>query len=389
MLELIGLTLLGTITGTITGLLPGIHPNTVIFTSLPLLVTIPPRTALPVIVTAAVSHSVLNHIPAILIGVPDEGSALTALPGKEMVLQGKASHAIQATLGGGLHTAATSVLLVPIALVVLPTVYPLVRPYLIYLISAILGSMVIVDERPGTALGITLLCGLVGIATLSSPLPGSEALFPLFLGLFGLPVLLATTDGAVPDQDHTRTVPSSTVANLVGSIAGLLSGILPGLGPAATVALFDRVLDRRQFMIALGGINTGDAVFSIVALFTIGNPRSGASVAVQKLIEPTVGTGVLVLGCGLTGIATAYSIGQAILPDLLAVYPRLDHRRIALGTAAALIALTLPVSGIGGFAVLAAATGAGLLAQQQRVRKSLCMSCLIVPFLLQEVGLTL
>jgi len=386
---IIGLTLLGTVLGTVTGLLPGIHPNTVIFTSLSLLVALPPRTALPIIVTATVSHSVLNHIPAILIGVPDEGSALTALPGKQMVLQGNASYAIQATLSGGLHTAAVSLLLVPVALLVLPAVYPIIRPILIYLISLILGSMVVLEERPWTALGITLLCGLVGTGALASPLPGSRALFPLFLGLFGLPVLLGTTDGTVPDQDHSRAVPASTVAHLVGSIAGLVSGILPGLGPSATVALFDRVLDRQRFMIALGGINTADAVFSIVALYTIGNPRSGASVAVQKLIEPTIGTAILVLGCGLTGIALAYGIGQQILPFLLPVYPRLNHRRLAVGTAVILILLVLPVSGPGGLAVLSAATGTGILLQQYRIRTSLGMASLIVPFLLQEIGLTL
>lgn len=387
--RILGLTLLGAIIGTVTGLLPGLHPNTLIFSSLPLLIRLPPQTALPLIVTAAVSHSMLNHIPAILIGIPDEGSALTALPGKEMLLNGQGGTAIHATLTGGLHTTATALPLIPLTFIILPPIYQQLRPILIFGISLVIGLMVVADERPGTALVITLLCGLVGTLTLAAPMSGADALFPLFIGLFGLPVLLATTDGTVPDQDIVSQRSVYPRSSIVGTAAGLLSGFLPGLGPSATVALFDRFLDREHFITALGGINTADALFSLIALHTIGNPRSGASIAVQKLIAPDNGTFLLVTGCSLIGIAVSYHLGQLLLPQLLHRYPQLDHRKIARTTAASLILLTFIITGIGGLAILAAGTGAGLLTQQLRVRKSLCMSCLILPFLLQEFGVTL
>lgn len=390
MLAVLALTVLGTGVGVVTGLTPGIHPNTLIAISLPLLLDLPPGTALPLIAAAATAHSVLNHIPAILIGVPDQDSALAALPGKQMLLQGNGFTAAATTINGGLRATTLTVLSLPVLLLILGPLYQLAGPYLPFLVSVVFGVMVIDADRVHIALGITVLSSVVGMLTLTAPLPSEEALFPLFTGLFGVPVLVASRGGEVPEQeppDDAVVLPARGSA--IGSLAGILAGILPGLGPSATVALFARYLDRHQFLAALGGINTADALVSIVALYAIGRPRSGAAIAVQQLVRIDSGTLLLVVGASLIAVSGSYIIGKVLLPHVLAGYNMLDQERLTNGLLSFLTVLVGIVAGPGGLAILTAATGVGLLCHRLHAPMTLCMACLIVPFLLHSFGVTL
>jgi putative membrane protein len=80
--ELILAILCGVSAGTITGLIPGLHTNLV--TSL--LIISYPTLGLPlepgiVFVTAlALTHLMIDYIPSILLGAPDEDSFLATLP---------------------------------------------------------------------------------------------------------------------------------------------------------------------------------------------------------------------------------------------------------------------------------------------------------------------
>ncbi len=126
--------LAGTALGTFTGLVPGIHVNTM---ALLILVSYPSLSSLLeplcgglgldplvvplllscVIVSAAVTHSFLDFIPSVFIGVPDEEDCLSVLPGHRLLMAGKGLLAVRLAAGGSLCGAVIALLLsVPLLL---------------------------------------------------------------------------------------------------------------------------------------------------------------------------------------------------------------------------------------------------------------------------------
>ena len=88
MLDILFLTLGGCCLGLVTGLTPGLHVNTVCLIGLSLyhklgLNEIQFGVAM---VAMAVTHTFLDFIPAIFIGVPEECTALSVLPTHKLLL---------------------------------------------------------------------------------------------------------------------------------------------------------------------------------------------------------------------------------------------------------------------------------------------------------------
>ena len=126
--------LAGTALGTFTGLVPGIHVNTMallILVSYPSLssqleplcgnlgldLTIVPLLLSCSIVSAAVTHSFLDFIPSVFIGMPDEEDCLSVLPGHRLLMAGKGLLAVRLAASGSLCGAMVALLLsVPLLL---------------------------------------------------------------------------------------------------------------------------------------------------------------------------------------------------------------------------------------------------------------------------------
>ena len=126
--------LAGTALGMFTGLVPGIHVNTMallILVSHPSLssllepmcgdlgldIAVVPLILSCVIVSAAVTHSFLDFIPSVFIGVPDEEGCLSVLPGHRLLMAGKGLLAVRLAAGGSLCGAVVALLLsVPLLL---------------------------------------------------------------------------------------------------------------------------------------------------------------------------------------------------------------------------------------------------------------------------------
>ncbi len=69
-------------------------------------------------------------------------------------------------------------------------------------------------------------------------------------------------------------------------------GFLPGMGPAQGSLLAqelsggsDSGSEREGFLVAMSGVNASDALFSLIAIYLIGNPRSGIAVYVNQLLQ--------------------------------------------------------------------------------------------------------
>ena len=124
---------LGILVGVLTGLIPGVHVNTVgafAFSSASYILGLfSPEFLAVFLLSLSVTHALLEFIPSLLLGVPDDGTALSVLPGHRMVLEGRAMEAVRlATIScGGIIL--TLIMLHPL-FIVLPPLYGLIKPYM-------------------------------------------------------------------------------------------------------------------------------------------------------------------------------------------------------------------------------------------------------------------
>jgi putative membrane protein len=401
-LELLFAVLLGIGLGTVAGLLPGLHPNTMIPLMLAVAAWFDPLTAAVVLVTTGVVNSFVSFIPAILLGAPDDAEAMSVLPGHSLMLSGRGYEAIKLTVMGGIGATALGLVLLPVMWVAFPAIYSFTRPWLHVLLTTVVAYMVLTEQSMRGKFWAALtfiLAGLLGLLALDGF--GDGALFPLLTGLFGLPMLLLSLrSGVVPPSSvsyESDPMPAGRAATgiTIGALSGVLVGLLPGIGSSQAAVLaqeavgrsHDRPAAQRTFLLAIGGVAMADVIYSMLALWLVGNPRSGISVAVEQLVTPTPALlwtilAVVVLAAG-AGAYITIRLARTIMPLLR----RIDYRRLNAVVIAFLILLVGLFTGISGLLVMAVAAAIGLVPNLTGIRRSHAMGCLLLPTILFFAGL--
>ncbi|MDI6881169.1 MAG: tripartite tricarboxylate transporter permease, partial [Desulfitobacteriaceae bacterium] len=239
------------------------------------------------------------------------------------------------------------------------------------------------------------MSGILGVLALDTNLSvGDATLVPLLSGLFGISVLVESVShrSCIPSQNLDEG--SETKARFLplcsGAGAGILTGIIPGIGPAQGTVLAQlatRSRSTEDFLVSVSGVNMAKALYSFVALFAIGRPRSGAAVAVGRLLE--VGTGELIFLVGVAllagGIAAMLSLkfGQIAARKM----GGLPYRKLCVAVIAGMVGLTVYFCGPMGLPMLATATAIGLLPARFGVRRVHCMGVIMLPCILYFSGL--
>jgi putative membrane protein len=390
---LLAYTLGGVALGTVSGLVPGIHANAF---ALLLAATAPtlsgPSAGVAVAVLAAgVTHTFLDVVPALALGVPDAAMAAGSLPGHRLVLGGRGREALRlSALGSGGALLCALPVAVPLTALVRRH-ESLLSTSLPFLLVGVFVLLVLAERRPWrmvAAAFLVLLSGALGLATLDRPFDGFVAvggvLTPLFGGLFGVPVLVDAARGSgVPTQDGVElaTRPSAVGRAAVAGVAGGgLVGYLPGVsaGVAATLALpfAGREDPDRTYVVATSGANTATAVFALFSLVALDAPRTGVTVALRAVGPPPLAT--LLTVTVVAGVVSAVLV--PVLGDrYLAAAGQVGPRTTSLVACGLLCLLSGLFAGVGGVVVLAAAGVVGLLPVRLGVRRVHLMGVLAVP----------
>jgi putative membrane protein len=297
--------IIGVFCGVITGLIPGIHVNTVgafVFSASPfLLYSYSPEVLAVFLLSMSISHALLEFIPSMFLGVPEEGTVLSVMPGHHLLLQGRGKEAIRLVSLGGFGAMIITILLLPLFMVGLPPLYGLLKPYIWIILTVAVVYMLIRLSRDWNSLIwssiLFLFSGIMGWTALNSPLSSSVSLLCLFSGLFGVSTLLHSLSqkSILPDQNthHHLEIDENIIRGVfAGGIAGSILGFLPGMGPAQGSLLAQELSggsdsgnEREGFLVAMSGVNASDALFSLIAIYLIGNPRSGIAVYVNQLLQ--------------------------------------------------------------------------------------------------------
>ena len=400
MLDLLLSLLIGIVFGIVAGLLPGLHPNNTIPIILGMSFLFGPLATAVILVTSGVSNSFINFIPSILLGAPEDSTALGVLPGHKLLMEGRGYEAIKLCVIGSLGGVLFSVLTLPLFIFIIPPVYELIRPHVHWLLVAVIGYMVLSEKGKNKSIGLSvfLLSGFLGLIVLNNF--ADSALFPLLTGLFGLPMLLMSIfqKTSLPEKfsyDEKKMERKNILSCVsIGSLGGIIAGLLPGLGATQSTMLTQNAFGRkdgdgREFLISIGAITTCDIVYSILALWLISNPRSGIAVGVSKLLEvgpkeTMIFVSLIVISAGVAALLTL-----KMTKISLRFLRKVDYQKLCLYTTIFLFALTVIFSGLVGILILVVSVAVGLIPNYLNIRRTYAMGCLILPCILFFMGVTL
>ena len=306
MIELVIACFIGIFIGTTTGLIPGIHVNTagaIMFASSSLLLTqVSPEFLCVLMVSMSIAHALIEFVPSMLLGVPQEGTATSILPGHRMVLEGRSKEVIRIVSVGGFGAILVTILMLPIFSIVLPFLHETLKPYtwIILLAASIyLTYNLTANFRDFLwSLLLFILSGILGWILFQSPITSGVTLMCAFSGLFGISTILFSLNesSTLPHQNlfYELNIDYNKFKSIfAGGITGAILGFLPGFGPAQGTVIAQAASgtndnddnDTVNFLLATSGLNISDCLFSLIAIYIIGNPRSGIAVYMSYLIS--------------------------------------------------------------------------------------------------------
>lgn len=386
--------------GIITGLTPGIHVNTVAIIGLSIFprLSISPIEFAVIMVGMAVTHTFLDFIPSIFLGVPEEETALSVLPTHQLLIQGRAIEAVKLTAYGSLFGLFFALIFLLPALFLIPVIYKNLHPFILYILIICI-IILILREREFRKIFyasiVFLLSGILGIFMFKQRiLSTTEVLFPVFVGIFGLSNILfslkSKSTEIVPQEDFItirmdRDLLSST---FIGSIGGLIVGILPAMSPSQVGVIMYEIMGTniRNFILSVSAINTSDAIYSFISLYTINNPRSGVATIIGKIMSINLNTLLLLVGVTsfIAFIATFLHIKIGRIA--MRFVKRINYRFLSFLSLMFVLVLVLYFTGLFGLYMAILSTVIGTIPILSSISRTHCMGVLIVPTILYFLG---
>lgn len=363
---------MGIAAGITVGMIPGFHVNN----ALPLFLFLGDA-GVWFVVPMSVSYVFASFFPSILLGAPDEDTALSVLPGHRLLNEGKAYTALRLSFLGALSSSFILLFFaIPFAHF-LPVLYPSLKAWMPYLLSIMLAFMLFSHRL---AFVVILMSSALGAMTFSH-----NALLPLLTGFFGISTLLLSGGRNAKEQlpiyrpniSGFHIIRSSFIATLLASFFGLFPAISSGISAAAARA-FGR-MDSEEFLVLLGGTSMSYMVFSFLAFSLVQVTRSGSAVFLSQFGQANV---YVLLGLCMVSSALSFLACDALSVKMMRAYPRIKAKYLNSSAIIFLIAANLLLSGLYGVAVLFAATAIGMSCQLMGVKRINCMAALIVPTVL-------
>ena len=366
----------GILLGIGSGLIPGMHINNF----LPFFLTVPFTGSLGFffIIGASMGFIFSSFFPSILLGVPNEETAIMVLPGHRMVLEGNAFTALLLSFYGALIATFLAGVFLILFLIFLPVLYPHLDFLVVFVLVVVMVLMVITDNK--FALLIILMASVLGFLTFNFNL-----LLPLLTGFFGLSTMLISLlhKTSLPKQKMEFKPEINKFqflrVSLLSSFLSSLAGLLPGVS-SSIVALVGRVfgkLKTQEFIVMISGTNAAYMIYSFFALFLISKTRSGSAVFLSQIMqnENILFTFGVVL---ISGIAAAL-ICLRLTPHIVSFYRKIDYRKTTIIAAVFIVLINFLLCGLFGLLILFTATSIGLLCCFLNVKRINCMAALIVP----------
>ncbi|WP_407422746.1 tripartite tricarboxylate transporter permease [Methanobrevibacter sp.] len=353
MIELVIACFIGILIGTTTGLIPGIHVNTagaILFASSTFLLTfLSPEFLCVLMVAMSIAHALIEFVPSMLLGVPQEGTATSILPGHRMVLQGRSKEVIRIVSIGGFGSIIVTVMMLPVFAIALPTLHDLTKPFTwaILLSASIYLTYRLTNSYRDFIWSLLLfvLSGILGWIIFQTPISSGVTLMCTFSGLFGISTILFSLNesSTIPHQNKFYELDldfNKLKSIFTGGITGAILGFLPGFGPAQGTVMAQAASgandndddDTVNFLLATSGLNVSDCLFSLIAIYIIGNPRSGIAVYMSYLIsEMTINHLAIFIFASLISVSVSLALSLKLGDSFSRLMDGVDYKKLSIG----------------------------------------------------------
>ena len=392
LIELLIALLIGIILGTITGLLPGIHINLVgailISSSAFFLDITSPIILVIFIVSLSITHIFVDFIPSIFLGAPDEETALSVLPGHELLKNGRGYEAIFLSVLGCIIAIPMLIILTIVFISILKQIENTIKFLIPFLL--ILSSVFILIKEKNKTSGVIvfILAGFLGIFTLNSSI--KESLLPMLSGLFGVSSLLISIKSKtkIPNQIYEieKIKKYELIKPIFASlIASPLCSFLPGLGSgqAATIGASITKLTNKGFLILIGITNLLVMGLSFSVLYVIEKTRTGSAVFVKEILEKlTINHLSIILTAIILTSIIAFFLTLKLSKIFCRLISKINYQKISIIVIILILLFVFIFSGINGILVLAVSTFIGIYCILSGNKRILLMGCLIIPTVL-------
>ena len=388
---------LGVMVGIFTGITPGIHVNLVaaaLFALSPFLLNYASALSLAVFIIAlAVTHSFLDTIPSIYLGAPDEENALSVLPGQRMLLRGEAYQAVKITILGAFAGLIIAICLIPLFILIANKIYPLLKPYLAYLLLGIIAFMILREKQKFWSFLLFILSGALGVLTFSIP-NLKEPMFPLLSGLFGLSGLLLSffDNTSIPEQKISKEI-DMKIEELVKIICASSIGVFfiqffPGTGPSQGAVISSQIVKNikdKGYLALVGAMGTMSVIFSLVTFYTLGKAKDGSIVVISKLMQISFGSFFVLVSTFLTAGSIAVFLVLFLSKKFSKLIVKVNYKALVLSIIGFIILMGIILNGPIGILVLITSTAIGLIAPLKNIGRNHAMGCLLVPVMIYLV----
>jgi putative membrane protein len=422
LLTVLGSAVVGTILSSVLSVLPALHAYNVLgLLAMGLFaleahgIRVAPELYLPFMAGMVVGWSMLNTIPSVLLGAPDESAMFTVLPGQKYLMFGRGFEGTMITGVGGLAGVFFLVFVMgPLAPKYLPIAQSVLRPHTHWILWVI-TTYILMSEWPkggnsgpagwakfldawkslGAGLLTFFLSALLGfILIYRSPVAvevSFQNIMPAFVGLFAVPwCLLNIISGTnVPKQVTTASLDitgdqvlrSFGAGSLGGGFAACFPGITGGMGGLlAGHATAQR--DEKVFLMSQGVSKLVYYVGSFMILFVpgLGIAKGGAATMMRLLYTPrSYYDYYMILGSIAVSGAVAFILMAPLTRATIWFIEKANYRNASILALAIILALVFAVTGWGGMLVMVVATGIGLIPVLFGSRRLNCLGILLLP----------
>ncbi|MFB6216170.1 MAG: tripartite tricarboxylate transporter permease, partial [Candidatus Aenigmatarchaeota archaeon] len=185
--------------------------------------------------------------------------------------------------------------------------------------------------------------------------------------------------GAIKTENAVR-------GGFTGFMAGTLAGVFPGIGGAISTYILAPVMENneRDFLSAMGAVNTTDALMSFLTLMVLGKARSGSALALQALSSVSYPQAFFLLGCSLAAVAFSAPMSLEVSGTSFIQGIRLE--KVALPVLLLVLFLAFILSGPIGLLIMFVSSAVGFAAAVSSQRR-MCMAVLVIPAIFSFAGI--
>jgi putative membrane protein len=422
--------LAGTVLSCFLAILPGLHIYNVMGLAALFLYSLHggglaamPEVYIPFMIGLVTGWSILNTIPSVLLGAPDESAIFTVLPGQKYLMTGRGYEGTMMIGAGSLIGVFMLVFIIgPFAPKYLPVVRYVLNSHMHWILWVIITFILMTEWPKGGNLGPAgwrkffdawstlgaglltfFLSGLLGFILLyRAPVDINNAfqnIMPAFVGLFAVPwcVLNAVSGTKVPEQYVCDSLNINGDLLLRSGIAGGIGGGFAAFFPVVTGGIGGLLAghataqrDERVFMMSQGVSKVVYYTGALMLFFVPGLflTRGGGAWIIKGLYTPhTWGDYYLALGSIALSGAVSFLLMSPLTKWTLKLMKIVDYRLISVFALGIIIALVFSITSWTGLFIMTVGTGIGLIPVLFGSRRLNCLGVLLLPIACNMSGI--